>query len=72
MKPTKRELERTIEDINHRNQVFFSKSRTSYSYNLRFKSGEVVIYTKVWNSKTYKLFYSKSRKAAKFLNVSYN
>lgn len=40
---TKRELERTIEDINHPNQVFFSKSSTSYSYNLRFKSGPVVI-----------------------------
>ena len=43
MEATKRELERTIEDINHPNQVFFSKSSTSYSYNLRFKSGPVVI-----------------------------
>ena len=43
MEATKRELERTIEDINHPNQVFFSKSTTSYSYNLRFKSGPVVI-----------------------------
>ena len=43
MEATKRELERTIEDINHPNQVFFSKSSTSYSYNLRFKSGLVVI-----------------------------
>ena len=43
MEATKRELERTIEDINHPNQEFFSKSSTSYSYNLRFKSGPVVI-----------------------------
>ena len=42
MEATKRELERTIEDINYPNQVF-SKSSTSYSYNLRFKSGPVVI-----------------------------
>ena len=34
MEATKRELERMIEDINHPNQVFFSKSSTSYSYNL--------------------------------------
>ena len=34
MEATKRELERTIEDINHPNQVFFSMSSTSYSYNL--------------------------------------
>ena len=31
MEATKRELERTIEDINHPNQVFFSKSSTSYN-----------------------------------------
>ena len=43
MEATKRELERTIEDINHPNQVFFSKSSRSYSYNLRFKSDPVVI-----------------------------
>ena len=43
MEATKRELKRTIEDINHSNQVFFSKSSTSYNYNLRFKSGPVVI-----------------------------
>ena len=43
MEATKRELERTIEDINHPNQGFFSKSSTSYSYHLRFKSGPVLI-----------------------------
>ena len=43
LEATKRELERTIEDISRRNQVFFSKPSISHSYNLRSKLGPVVI-----------------------------
>ena len=43
MEATKRELERTIEDTSHPNQVFISKPRISHSYNLRSKPGPVVI-----------------------------
>ena len=43
LEATKRELERTIEDISRRNQVFFSKPSISHSYNLPSKLGPVVI-----------------------------
>ena len=43
MEATKRKLERTIEDISHPNQAFFSKPSISRSYNLRSKPGPVVI-----------------------------
>ena len=68
MEATKRELERTIEEISHPNQVFFSKKSKSHSYNLRSKPGPVVI-PRSGTQKTCKLFYSKRHKAAKFINV---
>ena len=72
MEATKRDLERTIEGINHPTQVFFSKSSTTYSNNLRFNSGPVVIPRSGTQRHANSIVrvYSKSRKAAKFLNVS--
>ena len=40
---TKRQLERIMNDINHPNQIFFTKPNYSNGYNLRSKSGSVAI-----------------------------
>ena len=40
---TKRELERTMNDINYPNQISLTKPNTSHGYNLRYKPGSVAI-----------------------------